>query len=145
MTTTCVLIIGILLIERISAIYTRIHGFKKNSSCTKRGLCKLVSVEVLIFYLWDSKSCFRSKMNILKENYCIWSSKFANIELSKTIFYDKNHLDLFKIAFHLFQFYVMILTSISRNTITRTTLVQIKIFMVGVHFRGLKKYMICFA
>ena len=142
MTTTCVLIIGILLIERISAIYTRIHGFKKNSSCTKRDLCKLVSVEVLIFYLGDSKLCFRSKLNILKENYCILSSKFANIELSKTIFYDKNHLKLFKVAFHLFQFHLLILTPTGRNTITRITLVQIKIFMVGVHFRGLKKYMI---
>ena len=99
MTTTCVLIIGILLIEKISAIYTRIHGFKKNSSCTKRGLCKLVSVEVLIFHLGDSKLGFRSKLNILKENHCILSSKFANIGLSKTIFYDKSHLNLFKIAF----------------------------------------------
>ena len=95
--TTCVLIMGILLIEKISAIYARIHGFKKNSSCTKRGLCKLVSVEVLIFYLGDSKLCFRSKLNILKENYFISTSKFANIGLSKKIFYDKNHLNLCKI------------------------------------------------
>ena len=66
-------------------IYTRIHGFKKNSSCTKRGLCKLVSVEVLIFYLRDSKLGFRSKLDILKGNDGILSSKFANIVLSKTI------------------------------------------------------------
>ena len=78
---------GILLIEKISAIYTRIHGFKKNSSCTKRGLCKLVSVEVLIFYLGDSKLCFRSKLNILKENYCILSSKFANIDFQRHSFF----------------------------------------------------------
>ena len=131
MSATCVLIMGILLIEKISTIYTRIHGFKKNSSCTKRGLCKLVSVEFLIFYLVDSKSGFRSKLNIQKENYGIWSSKFANIGLLKTILYDKKRLNLFNIAFYLFQFYLMILTPTCRITITQITLVQIKIFMLN--------------
>ena len=71
--------------------------------------------------------------------------RVTHLLITKTIFYDKNHLKLFKVAFHLFQFYLMILTPTNRNTITRITLVQIKIFMVGVHFRGLKKYMICLA